>query len=300
MDSVHIRDLRKSYDGKEAVKGISFDVPEGSFFAFLGPNGAGKSTTIKIISSLLEQDSGEVGIFGKEPSSPEAKKDIGVVFQDPRMDGVLTVRENISVKGAFYGMDGKELEDAVDRSLELTGCSEFADRRYGKLSGGQRRRADIARALVHSPRLLILDEPTTGLDPKTRVMIWDLIDGLNREKGLTVLLTTHYMEEAEGADMIVIVDHGEIVARGTPQELRDRHCSDRLTFVPKDLERAEKTLSLNGVRYTVGKDGITVPLGRTADSVPVIALIGDNVESIEVRTGTLDEAFIDITGRDGE
>lgn len=296
MIAIKVNDLKKSYGDHSAVKGISFEVPEGSFFAFLGPNGAGKSTTISIISSLLRKDSGEVLIFGKNPEDIDTKKAIGVVFQDPKLDKILTVRENIRVRGSLYGLQKKELEDAVERAIGITECGEFADQKYGELSGGQRRRADIARALVHRPRLLILDEPTTGLDPKTRMMIWNLVNRLNREDNITVLLTTHYMEEAAGADDIVIISHGEIVAHGTPVSLRDRYCSDRLVFVPKDLGTAAEILGKINIGYKEDKGTVTVLLKKTSDSVPIINALGDVIESLEVRTGTLDEAFINIIG----
>ena len=213
MSAVSVCELRKSYGDFEAVKGISFDVKEGSFFAFLGPNGAGKSTTISIICSLLDHDSGTVEVFGRNPA--EARTDIGVVFQDHMLDDRLTVRENVSLRGSMYGLKGQELKDAVDHVLALTDSNEFADRKYGTLSGGQKRRADIARALVHKPKMIVLDEPTAGLDPQSRMMLWKTVFNLNRETGLTVFLTTHYMEEASDADDIVIINHGEIVAQGT-------------------------------------------------------------------------------------
>ena len=296
MDAVTVDGLVKSYGDVEAVKGISFSVPEGSFFAFLGPNGAGKSTTISIIISLLKADSGSIKVFGNDPES--SRPDIGVVFQDPKMDPLLTVRENITVRGSMYGLSGEALRSAVDGTIDATGCVEFADRRYGQLSGGQRRRADIARAMVHSPRLLILDEPTTGLDPMSRSAIWELIRGLNTSKGITVILTTHYMEEAADADDIVIINRGEIVAHGTPSQLRDSHCHDTMSFVPKDPAAAESLLDSRGIAYESDKGVYRIKLSRTADSVPIIAALGDNIESLEVRSGTLDEAFIEITGAD--
>lgn len=298
MSAISVRDLRKSYGDVEAVKGISFDVPEGSFFAFLGPNGAGKSTTISIICSLLDYDSGEVRVFDTDVSDPSVKREIGVVFQDAMMDGRLTVRENLSVRGGMYGMTGDVLERAVDRAIRVSDSVEFADRQYGKLSGGQRRRADIARALVHGPRLLLLDEPTAGLDPQTRSRIWGTITELNRTEGLTVLLTTHYMEEAAGADDVVIVNHGVVAAHGTPAMLRERYCSDRMSVVPRDMSEVASLLESEGIRYETHADVIEIPLSSTLDAIPIMRRLDGLVESLEVRSGSLDDAFIRITGEE--
>lgn len=300
MNAISVRDLRKSYGDVEAVKGISFDVPEGSFFAFLGPNGAGKSTTISIICSLLDYDSGEVRVFDTDVSDPSVKGEIGVVFQDAMMDGRLTVRENLSVRGGMYGMTGDVLESAVDRAILVSDSAEFADRPYGKLSGGQRRRADIARALVHGPRLLLLDEPTAGLDPQTRSRIWGTITELNRAEGLTVLLTTHYMEEAAGADDVVIVNHGVVAAHGTPTMLRDRYCSDRMSVVPRDMDGVASILESEGIRFETHADVIEIPLSSTLDAIPIMRRLDGLVESLEVRSGSLDDAFIRITGEEME
>lgn len=300
MSAISVRDLRKSYGDVEAVKGISFDVPEGSFFAFLGPNGAGKSTTISIICSLLDYDSGEVRVFDTDVSDPSVKREIGVVFQDAMMDGRLTVRENLSVRGGMYGMTGDVLESAVDRAILVSDSAEFADRPYGKLSGGQRRRADIARALVHGPRLLLLDKPTAGLDPQTRSRIWGTITELNRTEGLTVLLTTHYMEEAAGADDVVIVNHGVVAAHGTPTMLRDRYCSDRMSVVPRDMDGVASLLESEGIRFETHADVIEIPLSSTLDAIPIMRRLDGLVESLEVRSGSLDDAFIRITGEEME
>ena len=300
MSAISVRDLRKSYGDVEAVKGISFDVPEGSFFAFLGPNGAGKSTTISIICSLLDYDSGEVRVFDTDVSDPSVKREIGVVFQDAMMDGRLTVRENLSVRGGMYGMTGDVLESAVDRAILVSDSAEFADRPYEKLSGGQRRRADIARALVHGPRILLLDEPTAGLDPQTRSRIWGTITELNRTEGLTVLLTTHYMEEAAGADDVVIVNHGVVAAHGTPTMLRDRYCSDRMSVVPRDMEGVASLLESEGIRFETHADVIEIPLSSTLDAIPIMRRLDGLVESLEVRSGSLDDAFIRITGEEME
>ena len=296
MAAVSVRDLRKSYGNTEAVKGISFDVPEGSFFAFLGPNGAGKSTTISIICSLSDMDSGDVTVFGRTPS--EARTDIGVVFQEHMLDDSLTVRENVVLRGMMYGMSKADASASAERVLALTDSLEFADRRYGKLSGGQKRRADIARALVHGPRLLVLDEPTAGLDPQSRKALWSTVAELNRD-GLTVFLTTHYMEEASDADSIVIIDRGEIVARGTPDELRERYCVDYIRAIPKDPASFVEILERKGLAYTSDRGIFTIPLDSTLDAISVLNGIGDALESFEVRMGTLDEAFITITG-DGD
>ena len=294
MQAISVRGLVKSYGDVQAVKGISFDVPQGSFFAFLGPNGAGKSTTISSICSLLAPDSGTIEIMGKDITDPSVRSSLGVVFQDPALDKKLTVRENLTVKGSLYGIDN--LETAVDKAIAEADCVEFADRRYGTLSGGQRRRADIARALVHSPRILILDEPTSGLDPHTRKLLWDGIFRLNKEQGITVLLTTHYMEEAAEADDVVIIDHGEIVAHGTPTELKEMFSSDRLTIVPKEADVVEKILSDAGIGFSADKSILTVPLTRTVDAIPVLELVKEHIASFEVRTGSLDDAFVSITG----
>lgn len=294
MDAIEVKGLVKTYGDMRAVDGIGFSVPEGSFFAFLGPNGAGKSTTISIICSLLEQDSGEVRIFGREVSDPTIRNDIGVVFQDPMLDPKLTVRENLEIRASMYGL--KDVRSAVERAMADADCTEFSKQRYGTLSGGQRRRADIARALVHSPRVLILDEPTSGLDPHTRKVIWESVFRLNRQNNMTVLLTTHYMEEAANADDVVVIDHGRIVAHGTPEELRERYSRDRMTVVPKDVSSMKDTLDSLGVRYSLERDVFTIELGATVDAIPIIDSVRDMMVSFEVRMGSMDDAFVSITG----
>ena len=294
MDAIEVKGLVKTYGDMRAVDGICFSVPEGSFFAFLGPNGAGKSTTISIICSLLEQDSGEVRIFGREVSDPTIRNDIGVVFQDPMLDPKLTVRENLEIRASMYGL--KDVRSAVERAMADADCTEFSKQRYGTLSGGQRRRADIARALVHSPRVLILDEPTSGLDPHTRKVIWESVFRLNRQNNMTVLLTTHYMEEAANADDVVVIDHGCIVAHGTPEELRERYSRDRMTVVPKDVSSMKDTLDSLGVRYSLERDVFTIELGATVDAIPIIDSVRDMMVSFEVRMGSMDDAFVSITG----
>lgn len=296
MSSLSVKELHKSFGDTHAVNGISFDVPEGSFFAFLGPNGAGKSTTLSMICSLLKPDSGSIEIFGKPVSDPSIKKDIGVVFQDPMLDNVLTVRENLTYRASMYGIPDREIPECVEKALEACDATEFADRKYSKLSGGMRRRADIARALVHSPKLLLLDEPTAGLDPQTRKVMWDSIIRLNRESGMTILLTTHYMEEAAEADDVVIINRGKVVAHGTPAVLKKEYGSDRMTVLPKDRDEVESVLRSNGIEHRVSRDLVVIPLESTLDAAPVINMLEGKMESFEVVTGSMDNVFIAITG----
>ena len=235
-------------------------------------------------------------MFGNDSSLPEVRRDIGVVFQDSMMDRMLTVRENVTLRGSMYGLTGDDLKDAVSSAISKADAMEFADQRYGQLSGGQRRRADIARALVHSPRILLLDEPTSGLDPQTRKTIWETITTLNRESGMTIFLTTHYMEEASESDDVVIIDHGTIVAHGTPVQLREKYCSDNMVLVPLDMEKLCSALDSSGTPYTVVKDVIHMDIQNTMDALPIIESVKDLISSFEVRMGTLDDAFINITG----
>ena len=297
VKAIAVDSLYKSYGDFLAVKGISFDVEEGAFFAFLGPNGAGKSTTISILCSLLDKDSGSVSIFGKDPQ--DARSEIGMVFQDNKLDNRLTVRENLMVRGSLYGFKKEELLVRVEEALKRTDSMEFADRQYSKLSGGQKRRAEIARAIIHDPKVLLLDEPTAGLDPQTRMLIWNNVQDLKRS-GMTVFLTTHYMEEAADADDVVIIDRGEIVAHGTPSVLKERYSSDYIEVLPKDIAVVRSKLDAGGIQYIERSDVLRIPLEDTMKAIPIIEMLKDDMESFEVRTGTLDDAFVTITGGDVE
>lgn len=236
---IEVSELKKSFGEVRAVQEISFAVEEGSLFAFLGVNGAGKSTTIDMLCTLLKPDGGEAAISGHRLGAEDdaIRRSIGAVFQEGMLDALLTVRENLQVRGSLYGLSGETLRSASERACRAVQAEEFFDRRYGKLSGGQRRRADIARALIHAPKILFLDEPTTGLDPQTRKKVWEAIQNLRREMGTTVFLTTHYMEEAAQADYITIMGHGQILARGTPFELKREYAFDQLKLWPKEKEK---------------------------------------------------------------
>lgn len=295
---IEVAGLAKSYKDVKAVRGIDFYVDAGTLFAFLGPNGAGKSTTIDMICTLLEPDAGSVVVNGNRLGKDDAKirSSIGVVFQDSVLDSLLTVRENMEMRASLYGLRGAVLADSVKKAARAAGAEEFLNRRYGKLSGGQRRRADIARSLVHTPKILFLDEPTTGLDPQTRKSVWDTIRTLQREEGVTVFLTTHYMEEAANADYVAVIDEGSITAKGTPAELREEYSSDTLRVSPMDTDAVRNTLYQLGLEFTVNGTRIDVKLGRTMDALPILKQVESHISGFEVLSGSMDDAFIAITG----
>jgi len=276
---IQVEDLHKNYGNVKAVNGVSFAVREGSLFSFLGTNGAGKSTTINILTTLLPKTSGTaaVGGFDVDHDAEKIRDLIGIVFQESVLDPILTVRENLSVRGSLYGMRGAKLKAAVENAVKISGVSEFASRRYGKLSGGQRRRSDIARALVHMPKLLFLDEPTTGLDPRTRRDIWRLIRDLQVSNGMTVFLTTHYMEEAAESDDIVVIHKGEIKAQGSPVDLKTHYCTDVLKLTLLDGAYIEEKLE------------------KTVDALPIIERYKGMIANVEIVNGTLDDVFLNLT-----
>lgn len=297
---LEVKDLYKSYGKVQAVKGISFYVETGKLFAFLGPNGAGKSTTIDILCTLLQPDSGQVQINGNQLGKDDAgiRRDIGVVFQDSILDPLLTVEENLMMRGSLYPMERGELRKAVVASAQAAGVTDFFKRRYGKLSGGQRRRADIARALVHTPKILFLDEPTTGLDPQTRKAVWETVRQLQAKHGMTVFLTTHYMEEAAEADYVMVIDDGLIAARGTPSALREQYSGDTLKLRTKDMGALSKTLDGISVTYRVTADTAVIRLSNTLEALPILEACKTHLEGLEVASGTMDDAFIAITGKE--
>ncbi len=297
---IEVEHLKKSYGSVQAVKGIDFYVERGSLFAFLGPNGAGKSTTIDMIATLLSPDAGTITIDGKTVGKDDAaiRGLIGIVFQDNLLDKLLTVKENIATRGTFYGLSGTELKTAVDKAAKAAGVEEFINRPYGKLSGGQRRRADIARALVNTPKILFLDEPTTGLDPQTRRNVWETIQRLQKENGMTVFLTTHYMEEAANADYVTVIDHGEILAKGTPAELKNLYSTDTLKIIPNDEAALLELLKKEGTAYRKKGEVYEITCKQTTEALPLIEKCKDNLFNIELVNGTMDDVFINITGRE--
>lgn len=297
---INVSGLKKSYGAVEAIKGIDFYVDKGTLFAFLGPNGAGKSTTIDIVCTLLKPDSGEVVIDGNVLGKDDNKirSEIGVVFQDNVLDPLLTVRENIYTRGKFYGLSKAQLRVSAENAIKATGVEDFQNRQYGKLSGGQRRRADIARALVNTPKILFLDEPTTGLDPQTRKSVWETIRNLQKEREMTVFLTTHYMEEAANADYVTIIDNGLISAKGTPSELKEKYSSNNLKISTKDINEVIAVLNKMNRKFTINADLITVPILQSKEAIAILNSCENYIESFEVLSGTMDDAFINITGKE--
>jgi len=295
---IKVSNLTKDYGNVKAVRGIDFHVNEGELFAFLGPNGAGKTTTIDIICTLLKPDSGTVTVYGYTLGNEDDKirKNIGIVFQENILDNLLTVKENLYTRGSFYGLSSKELRAAVQRAIKSADVESFCNRPYGKLSGGQRRRADIARALVNTPKILFLDEPTTGLDPQTRKSVWDTIRNLQKETGMTVFLTTHYMEEAAKADYVAVIDNGLISARGTPSELRAKYSTDTLRLIPKDSEKLKIFFKEQEVEFVISGGAFMILVPNTLDALPLVNKAEDLISGFEVISGSMDDAFVKITG----
>ncbi len=296
---VKIENLHKSFKDVKAVDGISFCVKEGELFAFLGVNGAGKSTTINIISGILQKDSGKALICGEDldKNIDKIKSNIGIVFQNSVLDKKLSGYDNLKYRAALYGIFGTDFKNRLKEMTELLDLKDILKRPINKLSGGQKRRLDIARALIHNPKLLILDEPTTGLDPKTRITVWSVIDRLRSEQGLTVFLTTHYMEEASDSDYVVILDSGKIATEGTPHELKNKYANDYIKFYNKKDEAEEFFVGL-GKHIRKERDFILVKLDSTNEVPKYIAQKPEIFDDFEVLKGNMDDVFLNVTGKD--
>lgn len=296
---VKIENLHKSFKDVKAVDDISFCVKEGELFAFLGVNGAGKSTTINIISGILQKDSGKALICGEDldKNIDKIKSNIGIVFQNSVLDKKLSGYDNLKYRAALYGIFGTDFKNRLKEMTELLDLKDILKRPINKLSGGQKRRLDIARALIHNPKLLILDEPTTGLDPKTRITVWSVIDKLRSEQGLTVFLTTHYMEEASDSDYVVILDSGKIATEGTPHELKNKYANDYIKFYNKKDEAEEFFVGL-GKHIRKERDFILVKLDSTNEVPKYIAQKPEIFDDFEVLKGNMDDVFLNVTGKD--
>lgn len=296
---IEIDGLKKSFKEVKAVDGVSFKVREGELFAFLGVNGAGKSTTINIISGILKKDEGTVKVCGRdiETDADAIKSKLGIVFQNSVLDKKMTVYDNLKSRANLYGIFGADFKARLEELCELLDLKEILKRPVNKLSGGQKRRVDIARALFHKPELLILDEPTTGLDPKTRITVWNVVEKLRKEQGLTVFLTTHYMEEAATADYVIILDGGKKVAEGTPHELKSRYASDYVRFYG-NIEEAEEIFAQSEYKVRRERDFLQVELKSTEQVAAIFNKHPEIFHDFEVLKGNMDDVFLKVTGKD--
>ncbi len=295
MNMIEIKNLNKSFKEIHAVQDLTFSVKKGEFFAFLGVNGAGKSTTINMICAELKKDGGEIIIGGKklEEDPDGIRSGLGVVFQSSTLDRALSVRDTLESRAALYGIYGADFEKKLASTAELLDFGDLLSRRVGKLSGGQRRRVDIARALLGDPKILILDEPTTGLDPQSRKTLWAAVENLRKNEEMTVFLTTHYMEEAAGADHVVIIDKGQIVAEGTPLELKNRYTADCIILF--DVSEAE--VSVLGVPFKRAKDAFVISVDSPARATELIVAHPEIFRDYEIIKGKMDDVFLAATGK---
>ncbi len=297
--AIEVTNLQKKYGNHTAVNNISFSVNRGELFAFLGENGAGKSTTINMLSTILPKTSGDACVMGHRLGKDDdnIRKEIGIVFQNSVLDGKLTVKQNLMTRGAYYGYSTKEIMARLEGFWDDFNLGEIWNRKYEKLSGGQRRRIDIARALLHKPSVLFLDEPTTGLDPMSRKMVWDYINYLRKHDNLTIFLTTHYMEETAQADNVVIMDKGNIIAEGTPAELKSRYTSKKLIWYTRESEESTRLICGAGgpeFKYEVDHYSISMDEGITDFIWKNKGLIKD----FEIIKGTMDDVFLTLTGKE--
>ncbi len=292
---IEIKNLKKYYKNVKAVDDVSFNIKKGELFAFLGVNGAGKSTTISVLSGVIQKDQGIVKIDGLdvETQIESIKPRLGIVFQNSVLDKQLSAYDNFKSRASLYGIFGQEFDDRVKELTEIFELEEFINRPLNKLSGGQKRRVDIARALIHQPKILFLDEPTTGLDPMTRKKVWDIVNQLRKSRDLTVFLTTHYMEEAENADQVVIIDHGKIIASGTPLELKNKFTKD-CVIVYGVSEDEIKPLKKD---YEVTSSGIKIFLQDTKEAEKLIVKHPKIFQDFEVVKGKMDDVFLNATGK---
>ncbi len=292
---IEIKQLNKTFKDVKAVHNLDLFVREGELFAFLGVNGAGKSTTINIMCGQLSKDSGQILIddLDLDNNLNQAKSKLGVVFQNSVLDSALTVYDNLENRAALYGITGQEFTQKLHSLSKLLQFEDFLYREVRKLSGGQRRRIDIARALLHDPKILILDEPTTGLDPQTRKTLWDVIFGLRKNQNMTVFLTTHYMEEAAEADYVVIIDKGKVVANGTPLELKNQYTGDFITLYNTNEEIVKQ---LN-VSYEQIPDAFRLFVSNTKEATSLIIKHPEVFIDYEITKGKMDDVFLNVTGR---
>lgn len=295
---IEVSNLVKNFGDFSAVNNISFNVEKGSLFGFLGINGAGKSTTISILCTLSEKTKGSVKVCGYDVGKDDSliRSKIGVVFQDNSLDDRLTVKQNLILRGSLYENNKKILNENINQICDDLKINHLLNSTYKDLSGGQKRICDVARALIHKPEILFLDEPTTGLDPKTRRTLWESIEKIRREKNMTVFLTTHYMEEAAKADKIAVMNKGRIVAEGTPFKIKELYSKDKLKIEYNNKEAAEAVLRKFGLKYYDFENRINIEIPDTMFGIKILKELQEDIDSFEVVQGTIEDAFLNITG----
>ena len=297
---IEVKNFIKQYGNFNAVNDISFEVAEGTIFAFLGPNGAGKSTTINTLCTILNKTQGTLKINGNDVSEHKerVRKDIGIVFQESTLDVKLTVSENLKLHCDFYNVPKSEVKERIDFVLDLVDLSNWRKAPVNSLSGGMKRRVEIARGLVHYPKVLFLDEPTTGLDPQTRANIWNYIHKLQKQKNITIFLTTHYMDEAEIADMVAIIDHGKIVAYDTPDHLKKQYTSALMKIKVLDSKPVIQYLMDQDIKYKLVDELISIYIPEIKEIFQITSIFKECITDIEITKGTLNDVFLAITGKE--
>ncbi|HAJ69974.1 MAG: ABC transporter ATP-binding protein [Alkalibacterium gilvum] len=297
---IEVNNYTKKYGDFTAVDDVSFEVEEGSIFAFLGPNGAGKSTTINTLCTMMEKTSGTLLIDGRDVSTEKdaVREAIGVVFQSQTLDEKMTVNENLKMHCVFYGVPKHEVKERIDFVLNLVDLQEWQHKRVSSLSGGMKRRVEIARALLHYPKVLFLDEPTTGLDPQTRNRMWEYITRLQKEKNITIFLTTHYMDEAEICDHVAIMDNGKIMVDDTPENLKRLYTKDKAIVSVKNPRVFEEALKKENQTYKKEKDTFYIHIDAVQGFLQFIEQFKDELKDLEIKKGTLNDVFLEITGKE--
>lgn len=298
---IRVKNLKKYFGEVKAVNDISFQVEQGELFGFLGINGAGKSTTINMLCTVFEPTSGEIEVCGWKAGreNEQIRRRIGVVYQNNCLDERLSVKENLLIRGALYEKSSRKLTENIARICEILELEDVYGRRFARLSGGQKRRCEIARALVNTPEVLFLDEPTTGLDPATRKKVWQCIDRLRREEKMTVFLTTHYMEEAARASHIAIIDGGVLKEYGTPFSLKEAYAKDRLRLIPKKGREGDLAGSLaeKKIAFRQKEESLVIDLSDSMSALPILNAVSELTEGFEVVQGSMDDVFLNVTGK---
>lgn len=295
---IRVKGLKKYFGEVRAVDDISFQVERGELFGFLGINGAGKSTTINMLCTLARPTGGTIEIcgFSAKKEGEEIRKRVGVVYQGNCLDDRLTVKENLYVRGALYEKNRKKLASNIERVCDILDLRDVYSRRFAKLSGGQKRRCEIARALIHAPEIMFLDEPTTGLDPATRKRVWECLEELRKEEKMTVFLTTHYMEEAARASHIAIIDAGHLKEYGTPFSLKETYAKDKLRLYPASPELEERLKQMQA-SYEKKEDALVLPVPESLAALPILSGVEGLIRGFEMVQGSMDDVFLNVTGK---